>query len=798
MTDRARIDFKQVAAEALGAADRLVPQWLPGGRREGSEWKARNPVRNDERLGSFSVNLKSGVWSDFATGDKGGDLISLYAYLFEGGSQARAARKLAEDLRISPAPAQQSSPPPAEKARTQWVPVTPVPVSAPLPPKAHPHRGLPAKTWMYRDADGRSLGYVYRFETSDGGKDLIPLVWARHAKSGKAEWRWQQWAVPRPLYLPLGLSEDAARTALVVEGEKCADVAQLHLADPGGFEVVSWPGGGKAVSKVDWSPLAGRQVIIWPDCDSQRFGKNHPRAGELMPAEDQPGAKAAAAIAAELVKLGCSVEIVEIPGPGERKNGWDVADAVEDGWPAERLLDFIANRKPFVAQSPDTPPDAQPPEPTKAARAGKKGGKPKAVRGSGAPWEGMLLERRGEIAPVLANVVQILTNHADWSGVIRENLFLARPYKCKPMPGIDGDEPGEWEDIDTSRTVIWLTDHYGMAPAGEIVDKAVDVVARANAWHPVRDWIDGLAWDGRGRIDHWLQDYLQVPDSQYARLVSRWYLIAMVARVFRPGVKFDTCLVLEGDQGRKKSSALRVLADPWFSDTELDLSSKDSMSSIRGKWLHEFGEMGSIARAEATRQKSFLSRQIDEFRPVYGRREVRAPRQLVFAGTTNEWQWQKDSTGGRRFWPVEVTGEVDADGLAKVREQLFAEAKRAFDDGERWWPTADEQREVFDPQQLAREAEDAFFEAIHDWLEESSLEEFTLHHVLTEALKLDAGRMTRDVQTRVGQQLKKLGCRRKERRNGVVRFVYLRPEWTPYQRSKRRAEVGDSDGAVPI
>lgn len=215
--------------------------------------------------------------------------------------------------------------------------------------------------------------------------------------------------------------------------------------------------------------------------------------------------------------------------------------------------------------------------------------------------------------------------------------------------------------------------------------------------------------------------------------------------------------------------------------------------------MHEFSEMGSIARVESMRQKSFLSRQIDEFRPTYGRREIRCPRQLAFAGTTNDWQWNKDPTGGRRFWPVEVVGEIDTEGLAAVRDQLFAEAVAAFDAGERYWPTAAEQRDLFDPEQLKREAEDAFVDPIHDWIEGLGRAEFTLSEVLADALKLDAGRMTRDVMTRVGMLLKKLGCTRVERRNGVSRFVYVLPAWSKYQQAQQiRSQVGDRDGPMPF
>lgn len=787
------IDFKAVAAAALDAAGRLVPRWLPDGHRSGAEWAARNPTRDDRKAGSFSVNLTTGQWGDFATGDKGGDLISLYAYLFHAGDQAAAARELADELRVdsgsTPAPAQPSK---VEPLKARWETITPVPDDAPEPPRAHRYRGIPTHTWAYRDRSGALLGYVCRFTTSDGGKEILPLVWARNSTSGRCEWRWQQWAEPRPLY---GLEHwHPGRPVLVVEGEKCADAARELLGEE--WNVISWPGGGNAVGKADWRLLAGCHVTIWPDADAQL----NKAKTELLPIEKQPGIKTAEAIARRLLELEATVAIVDVGKPGDRPDGWDVADAIADGWGRMQVAAFLLNTREPAGEQPTEASVERIPA-SKAARA-RKG---KAAAGGSEPpeppdrgdWYRTLDRRNGRLTPCLANVQQILVHDKAWEGILAEDLFSTRIVRRKPLPGYD-DPPGEWTDIDTSRTVIWLTRTYSIAPDSGIVDKAIDVVARANAFHPVRDWLDTLKWDGEERLEFWLNHHMGVELTEYSARVAKWFLMAMVQRVLQPGVKFDYCLVLEGPQGMRKSSALAVLAGEWFSDTELDLSNKDSMSAIRGKLLHEFSEMGSIARAESTRQKSFLSRQVDEYRPSYARREIRCPRQLVFAGTTNDWQWQKDPTGGRRFWPVKVTKVIDTEALAAERDQLFAEAHEYVRRGERFWPIAEEQRAWFDPEQLRRESEDPFFDALHDWLESLPRQTFTMHDALSDALKLDAGRMTRDVTTRVGQQLAKMGCGRLERRNGVTRFVYTLPPWAKYSRERAARQAGDSDGAVPL
>jgi len=303
------------------------------------------------------------------------------------------------------------------------------------------------------------------------------------------------------------------------------------------------------------------------------------------------------------------------------------------------------------------------------------------------------------------------------------------------------------------------------------------VVSRQSPFHPVLDYLYDLKHDGVARVDTWMIDHLNVQDTPYTRLVSRWFLIGMCMRVLQPGCKFDYCLVLEGKQGRMKSSALRALAGEWFSDTELDLSHKDAMSAIRGHWLHEFGEMGSIARTESMRQKSFLSRQVDEFRPSYGRREIRCPRQLVFAGTTNEWQWNKDPTGGRRFWPVVIPDEVNVAGLAGVRDQLLAEAFAMALAGDKYWPDADEQSNIFDPEQLSRETTEVFTELLANWLyaPNGASSEFSMTDAILSGLKIETKSITRDIQTRVGHSLAKLNCERIERRTSLVRFLYKKP-----------------------
>ena len=340
-----RVDIKEVAAAALNLINTLVPEWLPSGKREASEWVSVNPLRADNKAGSFKVNMATGLWSDFACGDSGGDLVSLYRYLKGFADQVEAAKALAERVGVAALSAV-SLPAPAKI--DDWVCVMPVPLDASSRHLAHIKRGHPVMVSEFNDESGGLLGYVMRFKTSDGGKEDLPHTFWRNTKTGVSEWKWRQWPEPRPLY---GLDDLAARPdlpVLVVEGEKCKNVAAASWVGEK-HVVVTWSGGSNAVDKTDWSILRGRKVCLWPDCDSQRepLSKAERDAGlspddkPFLLATMQPGAKAMAKIATKLIEQGCRVYTVNIELPGIWPNGFDIADALDD--PAFDIKARLAN-----------------------------------------------------------------------------------------------------------------------------------------------------------------------------------------------------------------------------------------------------------------------------------------------------------------------------------------------------------------------------------------------------------------------------------------------------------------------
>jgi putative DNA primase/helicase len=357
--------------------------------------------------------------------------------------------------------------------------------------------------------------------------------------------------------------------------------------------------------------------------------------------------------------------------------------------------------------------------------------------------------------------------------VLANDEFNAVVVKRKKPPWPQA-ATGPWVDTDDTQAAIWL-EAQRMRPVGSrLVAEAIEIVARANVFHPVRDYLSTLAWDGTERLDYWLIDHLGAKDCAYTRLAGRFFLMGMVARVMAPGCKFDYMLVLEGEQGLGKTGALQILGGPWFGNTDLRLGDKDAMLTLRGKWLYEIAELDAFARTEATHQKSFISRQVDDVRPPFGRRTQALPRQVVFCGTTNMLEWNKDPTGGRRFWSI-ATSEINLSGLASIRDQLFAEATHRYRENESYWPTEKEQRRHFDPEQLNRQQTEPFEQLIVKWIRDHDSDEFSVADVMKSALAIPAAQMQASLTSRVGIVLKRLGCERIERRTMVPRYIYRRP-----------------------
>jgi len=338
-------------------------------------------------------------------------------------------------------------------------------------------------------------------------------------------------------------------------------------------------------------------------------------------------------------------------------------------------------------------------------------------QGDNPEWQTALLrDDRRQAMPNLANAAHALRHAPELAGMLAYDEMAMLPMLRRPVPGSrqgDTADARPLRDADVSAATEWLQSN-GLPKLGrETVQQAADLVARENGFHPVRDYLDGLRWDGTPRLATWLSYYLgakppaddaSAKPSAYLAQIGTMFLVGMVARIYRPGCRLDYMPVFDGRQGVLKSTTCAVLGGKWFSDSLPDLSSGDMVrlsQHLRGKWLIEIPEMSSFSRAESAALKAFITRTEERFTPKYGRQEVIEPRACCFIGTTNETAYLRDATGNRRFWPVTVES-CDTDTLAADRDKLFAEAVHLFRRGARWWPDADFEREHIAPEQEGR------------------------------------------------------------------------------------------------
>lgn len=333
------------------------------------------------------------------------------------------------------------------------------------------------------------------------------------------------------------------------------------------------------------------------------------------------------------------------------------------------------------------------------------------------------------------------------------------------------------DDATADALYLEIEKRFGFRTAKDYFSMVLTTVSRENAFHPVRDYLQSLEWDGQERLPGWLTRYLGTEDNEYTRTVGEIVLVAACRRVRQPGCKFDEMMVLESAQGTAKSTVLATLAvrDEWFSDDlPLGADTKRVIEALAGRWIVEAADLKGMKRADADNLKSFLSRRIDRSRMAYGRRVEEHPRQCVIVGTTNDERYLKDATGNRRFWPVR-TGKIDLASLRRAVEQLWAEAASKEAQGmsirlpERLWSVAgveQAERKVINPmvEPLMRVLGDAVGKLDSD-------------DAWSIVGKADPGRRTQRDMEVMGEAMRELGFERRRRRlNGQLTYCYLRGE----------------------
>lgn len=311
---------------------------------------------------------------------------------------------------------------------------------------------------------------------------------------------------------------------------------------------------------------------------------------------------------------------------------------------------------------------------------------------------------KGNVMMTRTTIGHVLLRHPYWRGVIRTN-------QLRGLVEVGGEPV---TDTFATRIVHWFETQWRFlhAKKSDIVD-AYMCAAETNAYHPVREYLEQLPpWDGVDRIEQLVDVLHAQPEHRriYGVFLRAWF-VAAVKRVFQPGDKFDTMLVLQGAQGMRKSSFFHALASPWFNESPLDISKPSELGRVHTAWIHEFAELEKYTRGDLSTLKNFLSVREDRFRPPYGRHEVVKGRMCVFAGTSNEAEFLNDKTGARRFWIIKCAPrDIDTAIVIEIRDQLWAEALTMYRGEEDVWLRSSEDREA--QAELAAE-----FEEIDPWAE---------------------------------------------------------------------------------
>lgn len=379
---------------------------------------------------------------------------------------------------------------------------------------------------------------------------------------------------------------------------------------------------------------------------------------------------------------------------------------------------------------------------------------------------------KGKALPTLANAMLILALDPKLAGRLGYDEFREQAYlMAAPPPANPDDEtapgpyPRAWARADVANIAAYVQRVYCPKMRREVVEDAMEAEAARNRFHPVRDYLAGLTWDGVPRIDTWLCTAFGAPGNPYTLSIGAKMLIAAVRRVRQPGVKFDHVPVAQGGQGLGKSTAFGALfGQDWFSDDlPDDLSDKDAAMALRGVWALEMAELTQLLASEAEAVKAFITRAVDRYRPPYGRQIIEVPRQVVLVGTTNAEEWLRDATGNRRFWPFDCT-KADVSWVRENRDQLWAEAARREESGEPHWLDDQDALDEAKASQDDRMVEDPWLRPLSRYIE--GLSRTTAPELLTNAIEMPKPQQNRAAQMRVSAILTRLGWKARRDKSG--------------------------------
>ena len=315
--------------------------------------------------------------------------------------------------------------------------------------------------------------------------------------------------------------------------------------------------------------------------------------------------------------------------------------------------------------------------------------------------------QNGAVKGTIDNILIILDGDPKLKGKFALNQFAGRGEVLGALPWSQSEKRRLWSDTDSNGLYWYLERMWGITSRGNI-DSALDIHASTHAFNEVQDYIKGLQWDGTPRLDTLFIDFLGAVDSEYNRAVCRKAFTAAIARAMIPGCKYDNMLILAGPQGLGKSTLLDKMSLGWFNDSIRTFEGKDASELLQGVWLVEVSELDAFRKSDVSRIKQFLSLRADRYRAAYGRHVKELPRCCVFFGTTNTDEFLSDTTGNRRFWPVDV-GEAPHDKTVwtdltdEYISQVWAEAKIRWQTGEALYLTGDVEEQAKAKQEEHRE-----------------------------------------------------------------------------------------------
>lgn len=644
------IDFEKLASDLLADARTLLPQWLPGGSFQSDEYSCSDFSGGDGS--SLRYNVIKGIGQDFATGETVGDMIDLYSKI-KRLPMIQAARALSENTTTPRAPRT-----PAINKPASYIPE--IPPDDSRPDMVHKANGEPSEYYQYTDLSNRLLFIIARYQTPSG-KTFTPFTYSN------SRWNLKAWPKPRHLYGLHLLTERPGSPVLLVEGEKSCHAARALLGDI--YVVMTWSGGAAAHKQSDFTPLHGRSILLWPDAD-------------------EPGRKAMADIAGQLLSHCPRVKILDV---SDISDGWDAADADAAMWSKQDTLDWARPRarlidKPETATHvPEIIDDGPPLDDPRFMEVISEDRQLTRDAGYQQSLGAIKLSlpfppsKTGRIPNVIENLIYILNQ---MSITVRYNVIKKTEEILIP---------GKTFSIDNNANAsfAWLKSEcnkIGM-PISQI-GEYVTYIGDQNLFNPIANWITSKPWDGISRLDDIYATIVSTDDDLKKILMYRW-MISAIAAAFNPkGVSAHGVLVLQGEQYLGKTAWFKSLVPREFEATAdgmiLRPDDKDSVKQICSYWMVELGELdATFKKSDMAQLKAFITKDRDKLRAAYANKESEYARRTVFFGSVNPKHFLNDDTGNRRFWTIECAAinhkhEIDM-------QQLWAEVHQIWQRGETWF-----------------------------------------------------------------------------------------------------------------